>query len=344
MQVVTPDVVKGKKVLLRLDLDVPIKDGKVEEDFRLRAGIPTITLIHQNASRLILIGHLGRPSGADPNFSLKPVHEWFRKNHFNSLSFEEDSSFVMLENTRFDKRENEGSQEYAKELASQADFYVNEAFAAHNSAVSTTLLPTLFTDVLDPEGRLRSRRAAGLHFAKEVEKLLQVRNTPKKPLLVILGGAKLEDKLGVLNLFSQTADAVLVGGKLPQEIRAGQIEVSKNVMVAKMIDNGLDISTEATESFAELIKNAAQIIWAGPLGKYEEENTILGTKEIAEAILQSSADIIVGGGDTIAALNKLNLLSKFQQNAFVSTGGGAMLRLLSEGTLPTIAALDESIN
>jgi len=356
VRIVSSDLVKDKKVLLRLDLDVPIEDGKVIEDFRLKSGLSTITLILQNASKVVLIGHLGRPfktaeeekNGSVPTLSLKPVHEWLQDNLNQDIEFVTElesakvspAKIVMLENIRFFHGEILGPEyhatcssktcdmDFARQLASIGDFFINEAFASHNPSASTTILPTLLPS------------AAGLHFAKELEKLLQIRNNPQKPFVAVLGGAKLEDKLGVLELFSKIADAVLVGGKLPQEIKDKNMKVAKNVMVAQMNEAGLDVSPSAAESFTGVIKNASQVVWAGPLGKYEEEQSILGTKIVAEGILDSKADVLIGGGDTIAAIGKLNLLGQFEQRAFISTGGGAMLRLLIDGTLPTIDVLE----
>ncbi|MBI3309136.1 MAG: phosphoglycerate kinase, partial [Candidatus Melainabacteria bacterium] len=206
MQVVTADFVKDKKVLLRYDIDVQITDGEVTEDFKLRAGIPTLKLCLENVSKVIIIGHLGRPfktaedekKGNPPDLSAKPIQEWFEKELGQSIDFAKtleetqllQSKVILLENIRFFHGEVPGAEyhatctsktcdiDFAKQLASLGKVYVNEAFSAHNVAASTTMVPTLLS------------HAAGLHFVKEVETLLNVRNNPKKPFIAIMGGAK----------------------------------------------------------------------------------------------------------------------------------------------------------
>lgn len=331
MQIVNPQIIASKKVLLRLDLDVPLRqdfDGElsraaqgkleVEEDFRLRAGTPTLKLCIENASKVIVIGHLGRPEGSDPAFSLDPVREWFKQNGFPQIE--------MLENLRFNPGEESLSMDFAKELASKADIFVFEAFASHRPAVSTTILPTIMPHF------------CGLRFSAEVEKIERVRDNPKKPFIAIMGGAKVSDKLPVIEVLAKKADAVLVGGKLVSEIREQNLRLHSNVLVGKLTEDGFDIASETVESWEKLIAGAAQIVWNGPVGKFEDLKND-ATKKIAEIILQSNAEIIIGGGDTIAALNQAGLLSKAEEKAFISTGGGAMLKLLSDGTLPTIEAL-----
>lgn len=337
MQTVTSKLVAGKRVLLRLDLDVPLRlrsghstSFEVAEDFRLRAGIPTLKLCIENASKVIVIGHLGRPEGSDPAFSLDPVREWFKQNGFPQIE--------MLENLRFNLGEESLDMNFAKKLASMADIFVFEAFASYRPAVSTTVLPTLFPHVKDPEGRLCPRRACGLRFADEVEKIERVRNNPKKPFIAIMGGAKVVDKLPVIEVLAKKADAVLVGGKLVSEIREQNLRLHSNVLVGKLTEDGFDIASETVESWEKLIAGAAQIVWNGPVGKFEDPKND-ATKRLAEIILSSNAQVIIGGGDSIAALNQARLLDKMEKKAFISTGGGAMLKLLSDGTLPTIEAL-----
>lgn len=333
MQVVTSDLIKGKRVLLRLDLDVAIKDRQIIEDFKIKAGIPTLELCMQYASKVIIMGHLGRPDGlVIEELRVAPIVEWLKTQGFaTDLS---SGKLVVLENLRFDVREEACDLEYAKELASQGDFYINEAFSSYRPAVSTTILPTLLPHF------------AGLRFASEVKKLTEVRNNPKKPFIAILGGAKVIDKLPVIEVLAKKADAVLVGGKLIQEIREKQIELSKNVMVGKLNTDGFDIAEETTSAWANLISKAAMIVWNGPLGKFEEPQ-YHQTQKIIEAILDSNAEIVIGGGDSVAALSQYGMLEEAEQKAlpagrqvFVSVGGGAMLKLLSDGTLPTIEALN----
>ncbi len=317
MQIVNPQIVSGKKVLLRLDLDVPVENGEVTEDFRLKAGISTLKLCVQNASKVIVIGHLGRPAGKDTAFSLDPVRRWFEQNGFPQIE--------MLENLRFDPREESLDMGFAQKLACMADVYIFEAFASHRLAVSTTILPTIMP------------HACGLRFAKEVETLERVRNNPKKPFVAIMGGAKASDKLPVIEVLVKKADAVLVGGKLVSEIQNSKFKIQNNVLVGKLTEDGFDIAEETLESWRRFILEAKEIVWNGPVGKFEDPKND-ATKKLAEIILQSDADIIIGGGDSIAALNQAGLLEKAEEKAFISTGGGAMLKLLSDGTLPTIEA------
>lgn len=320
MQTVTSSFVSGKKVLVRYDLDVPIEDGKVLEDFRLKAGLETIRPCIQSASEVIILGHIGRPHGEDSSLSVAPIYQWFLDNGFkNEL---ENKKLRLLENLRFERGEDEASLDYAKELASFGGVFINEAFAAHHKAASTTILPTLIP------------HAAGLNFAKEVEELTRVRDNPKEPLVAIIGGAKIDDKLPVVQVLAKKASKVLIGGKLPWEIKQLDINLPENVMVAKMNSEGTDLSDESLEEFKKALEGAKQIIWAGPMGRYEDLESRKGTEELAKAVVASGAETILGGGDSLTALK--NYLSQF---SFVSSGGGAMLKFLTDGTLPTIEAL-----
>lgn len=319
MQTISPGFVQDKKVLLRYDIDVQITDGKVTEDFKLKAGLETLKLCLENASKVTLIGHVGRPEGKMvPELSIEPIRKWFKVKGY---------SLEILENLRFDPREEECNLEYAKELASLADVFVNEAFASHHRAVSTTVLPTLLPHF------------AGLRFAEEVRILGEVRDNPKKPFIAIMGGVKVQDKLPVIQVLAKKADAVLVGGKLVSEIREENVNLPNNVMVGKLSEDGFDISADTTSAWSDLISKAAMIVWNGPLGKFEDPKNNQ-TQKIAEMILASEAEVVIGGGDSVAALSQAGLLEEAQKKAFVSVGGGAMLKLLADGTLPTIEALE----
>lgn len=342
MQVVTPELIAGKKVLLRLDLDVPFsplpdnqsftaegEEGatttklQVAEPFRLEAGLETLKLCLAHAESVIVMGHVGRPNGVVvPELSVAPIVDWFEQ-RLAGLELPA-GKFHILENLRFEPGEDSGDIEFAKQLAGLGDFYINEAFSSHHPSASTTVLPTLLP------------HAAGLRFAKEVEVLTGVIQNPQKPLVAIIGGAKLEDKLAVVTKLSQVADAVLLGGKLVHEVREKQMSFASNVIVGSLADTGLDISPETRQLFQGVISRAHQIIWSGPMGKFEDGHSE-GNKAVLEAIAVSNADSIIGGGDTITAVNQLGQLDKIK---FVSTGGGAMLKLLVDGTLPTIQALN----
>lgn len=332
MQVVSPDFVKGKIILLRMDIDVPLRQAQggremvVAEDFRLKACLPTLNLCIEHGQSVVVIGHLGRPGGkVVKELSVAPVVQWLQSQPVErDLA---DGKLHVLENLRFESGEEALDLEYAKELAKMGDVFINESFAAYRPAASTTILPTLLP------------HAAGLQFAKEVELLTQARKNPKRPMVAIVGGAKVEDKYKSIVELSKFCDAVLVGGLLPKEILEKNLEIANNVMLGKISENGIDLAEESIESFIRLIQNAKQIIWGGPVGKYEDEVGIIGTAKLAEAILQSEVSTIIGGGDIVAAINKLGKLTDFEKKGLVSTGGGAMLNLLEKGTLPTIEAL-----
>src|SRR3989344_8048163 len=290
MQVVTSEFVKGKKVLLRYDIDVALRlaslaQGKpsvagemvVVEDFKLKAGLPTLKLCLENASKVIIIGHLGRPfktvddekAGNPLELSAKPVQEWFEQALGMEVAFAQNleqaatstGKIVLLENIRFFHGEVPGLDyhttctsktcdiDFAKKLASLGEVYVNEAFSAHNPAASTTMVPTLLP------------HAAGLHFAEEVKILGEVRDNPRQPFVAIMGGAKVTDKLPVITMLAEKADAVLVGGKLVSEIREQGLSLPNNVMVGKMNEAGTDIAPETAESWSGLIKGAKMIVW-----------------------------------------------------------------------------------
>ena len=229
--------------------------------------------------------------------------------------------------------------EFAKELASLGDFYVNEAFAAsHRAHASIVGVPKLLP------------HCAGFHFASEVESLSKVLENPKRPFVFVIGGAKPETKLPMVAEFAKKANWVLVGGTLVQsakcppasdlQCRAGKVQSCnsrlKIIVCADLTSDGFDINTNSIKKFEEIIKNAGTVVWNGPMGKYEDEKFEAGTRKIAEAIAGFGGFGVVGGGDTIAALKKFGLLDKID---YVSTGGGAMLEFLAKGTLPGIKAL-----
>lgn len=345
MQIVTPALVKNKKVLLRYDIDVALEckvqsldfardrssKCKVKEDFKLRAGIPTLKLCLENASKVIIIGHLGR--GNPPELSAKPIQVWLEQTLGEKVDFAQtleqanssSSKIVLLENIRFFHGEVEGDIDFANKLASLGEIYVNEAFSSYIPAASTTMVPTLLP------------HAAGLHFAEEVRVLREIRENPKKPLVVIMGGVKVADKLPVIEVLVKRADAVLVGGKLAHELST-TTALPRNILVGRLNKVGTDLAPETTESWEKLIMGAKMIVWNGPLGKFEDPKNEQSAI-IARMILDSQAEIVVGGGDTVSLLGSLGILEEFEKKAFVSVGGGAMLKFLAEGTLPTIKSL-----
>jgi len=294
----------GKRVLVRCDFD----GGRLEEN------LPTVKyLLGAGVEQIVLLSHLGRPEGkVVEELRLAPVEEKFRQ-LLNS------EKIIFLENLRFDKREEENDENFAKELTCLGDFYVNEAFAvSHRRHASIVGIPKFLP------------HCAGLHFALEVENLSKVLENPKRPLVFVIGGAKPETKQPLVAEFAKKADMVLVGGTLAQNANF------KNVIFAKLRNSGLDISDDSIEEFVEIIKKAGTIVWNGPMGKYEIPEGSEGTRRIGEAIGSGEGFKVAGGGDTISALKKFNLIDKMD---YVSTGGGAMLEFLAKGTLPGITAL-----
>lgn len=322
MKLLNASLIKDQIVLLRLDLDVPIKNGVITDNFRLWAGLETLGFCLDHAKTVIIMGHIGRPEGKEvPELSVQPIIKWFEEGaaHIRLPKHK----LHILENLRFEPGEDAADLDFAKDLASYGNVFVNDAFASYHPAASTTVLPKLMP------------HAAGFRFADEVETLTQVRNHPMRPFIAILGGAKLEDKLPVVQKMSQIADWVLVGGKLAKELTESGKRVGANVMVAELTENGEDISEKTLEEWKSILPRAKQILWNGPVGKFEDPKND-GTTKLAHAITLTNAKTIIGGGDTVSALDHGHLLEKF---TFVSTGGGAMLKFLVDGTLPTIEAL-----
>ncbi len=322
----------GKKVLLRTDYDVPLRStqGKLEvgDDTRIQDSLPTINLLLSKKAKIIILAHLGRPEGkVVSDLSLKPVARKLQELLPQvGVKFQGDEGeIILLENLRFDQGEENPStssgQEFTKKLASLGDFFVNDAFAcSHREHASIVGLPRLLP------------HAAGLDLLEEVGTLSKILENPKRPVVVILGGAK-EDKLETVGGLATWADYILVGGKLPQF----QISNEK-IIIGTLSESGKDITLETIEKFTEIIKNAKTIVWSGPMGQYEKEKWAMGTKIIGEAVTDSSAFKIIGGGDTEAALTKFGLVDKID---YVSSGGGAMLEFLANGDLPGLKALRE---
>jgi len=303
--------------LVRCDLDVPIKDGKVIEFFRLNAGLKTLTYIIDRGGIPVIAGHVDRPGG-------KPVLELSTavlKSYFdNNLK----GRYELLENLRFDPGEEKNDPTFVNLLAQKGQIYVNESFATcHREAASITGIASALPSY------------AGFQLVKEVETLNKTVMTPARPLLAIIGGAKIESKKPVLHKFAQIADGVLVGGKLALE---ESILMDKVCCPVDYIDNK-DIGPKTLGIWEKMILGAKTIVWAGPVGLFEDDKYSVGTRRVGELVASAAAKgcfAVAGGGDTVTALNKFGLLNKF---SFVSTGGGAMLDLLVYGTLPGIDAL-----
>lgn len=334
MNTITPELVHHKKVLLRIDTDVPIENNKVQDDTRLKAVLPTLNLLKTYASSVTILGHLGRPKGKIvPELSLQPIATHLsnllnQPIHLTPLSSNDEtpSLFRIKENVRFDPREEENSDTFAQELTQQHDLFIFDAFAvAHRAATSTTTITKFLPSY------------AGLRISQEIAELSKILNNPDHPFLAIIGGAKIETKLPTVEKLQSVADHVFVGGKLPHEIKEQSLTFPPHVQVAMMNESGLDISAQSTQQLVEQVKTAKLIVWNGPLGKFEDPTAQAGTQLLCEALKSSTAYKIIGGGETISAVNKFHAESAIN---FISVGGGAMLEFLSGKELPGLKSLN----
>jgi phosphoglycerate kinase len=305
---------EGKGVLLRADLDIDLELG--EEDLRIKTLLPTIEFLAKKSEKIVIIAHRGRPAKKKKEkYSLKPIADILR-------GLVKARNVELMENLRFDEGEEKNDEHFAEHIAGKGEVFVNEAFASsHRKHASIVTLPKLMP------------HAAGLRFEKEVENLSRVLESPKKPLVVILGGAK-EDKTEYVEEFKKIADKILVGGRLPEYM--DEDYKHGKVVVGKLIQDKEDMTIHTIEMFEEEVKKAGTIVLAGPMSKFEENGHLLATERIFKAIAKSSAFKVVGGGDTYVAIKKLSLEDKFD---WISVGGGATLEFLSKGTLPGIDAL-----
>lgn len=345
----------NKKVFLRADLDVPLKPSAISnqqlvisDDTRLKAWLPTLEVLLKNQAHIFIAGHLGRPEGNNEKFSLKSVALWVKKELelHNELevvdlngfkAFKITGNVFLLENLRFYKEEEDGNEDFAKKLASLAEIYVNDAFSAcHRVHASIVGIPKFIPSF------------AGLRLEKEVEVLSKVLENPKRPLCVIIGGAKIETKLPLVEKMHAFADYVLVGGEIAENdkvlLKVQHEKINppaggqkSTLLAADLNEDKKDITLKSAENFLQIAKNCQTIVWNGPMGLVEEKENQNGTNILAEGLSKISAEKIVGGGDTIAYLKKNNLLNNF---SFVSTGGGAMLEFLSGEKLPGLAVLE----
>ena len=387
--------VKGKKVLVRVDFNVPLskeEKGKIADDARIKAAIPTINYLSENGAKVILMSHLGRPKGeANPEFSLKPVAEYLSNEYKDKFTFIasdlvvdenvkeaveklEDGQIALLENTRYRKEETKNGEEFAKELASLADLYVNDAFGtshrAHASNVGVaSILPS----------------AVGFLIEKEIDVMGKALEAPEHPFVSILGGAKVSDKIGVIENLITKVDTILIGGgmaytflkamgkeigkslleedkmdlslELVEKAKANGVEIllPVDVVIADKIEAGvptevvdidnipedkeaLDIGPKTAELFASKIKEAKTVVWNGPMGVFEIKEFADGTNQVAKALSEAEAVTIVGGGDSALAIEMAGLKDKITH---VSTGGGASLEFLEGKDLPGISAIED---
>jgi phosphoglycerate kinase len=378
---------EARRVLARVDFNVPLERGAVEDDTRVRAALPTIELLRERDAAIVLCSHLGRPDGPDPELSLAPVAERLGR----LVGFEVPlapgvvgdevtraaerlgpGDMLLLENTRFEPGETRNDPRLAGALATLADVYVNDAFAAAHRAHAST------------EGVAHDLPGyAGLLLEREVRELTSVRDDPEQPLVVALGGAKVSDKIGAIERFLDTADAILVGGamcfsflralghptgdslvedegvehardalgraeearcdlRLPVDLVLGrEFDAGTERRAQDGVDvpdgwMGLDVGPRTASAYAGAISAAGTVFWNGPMGAFELEPFAAGTRTVAEAVAAARGRTVVGGGDSVAALNRFGLAEDVD---WVSTGGGASLELMEGKQLPGVEAL-----
>jgi phosphoglycerate kinase len=368
--------VEGKRVLLRVDFNVPLEDGEITDDARIRAALPTIEALRDRGARLLLAAHLGRPKDREPELSLKPTAERLGEllggvnvALASDLDHVPDGDLVMLENVRYEPGETKNDPELAKRYAGLADVYVNDAFgAAHRAHASTEGVAHLLPS------------AAGKLLQREVETLGGILEDPKRPLVAIVGGAKVTDKIGVLQAFLDRADTILIGGamcfpffsaqghdvgdslceaegieparrvldaagdklRLPSDLVAGrEFKADTETRDIDGVDvpdgwMGLDVGAKTAGAYADVIADAGTIFWNGPMGAFELEPFAAGTRTVAEAVADANGTTVVGGGDSAAALAKFGLADRVDH---LSTGGGASLELIEGKTLPGVEVL-----
>jgi phosphoglycerate kinase len=383
--------VAGKRVLVRVDFSVPLDGGRVADDTRIHAALPTIELLRERGASLVLVSHLGRPEGKIvPELSMVPVGEHLSE--MLRIPVQQASAVVgrevrslagglqagevlLLENVRFESGETENDPALAADLAVLADLYVNDAFgAAHRTHASTVGVPALLPGY------------AGLLLEREVRELTRVIESPAPPLVVVLGGAKVTDKIGVIDRSLDVADEILIGGamcfsffraqgiatgnslveeegvelagkaleqaegsdcelRLPVDLVLGEaFDAETEVLPSDGVEvpdgwMGLDIGPRSAAAYAERISSAGTVLWNGPMGAFELAPFAAGTRAVAEAVASAPGTTVIGGGDSVAALQQFGLADEVD---WLSTGGGASLELLEGKKLPGVEALRDA--
>jgi 3-phosphoglycerate kinase len=363
---------KGKRVLIRVDFNVPVKDGKVSDDTRIKAAIPTLKYIIEQGAKAVLVSHLGRPDGkVDLKYTLQPVAKRLSELMGRPVDWAvpRGADLVLLENIRFDPGEEKNEEALAKRIAVHGDYFVNDAFGtAHRAHASTAGVTKFF-----------KQSAMGFLIEKEVQYLGKVLTNPDKPFVAIMGGSKVSDKILILEQLAKKVDLILVGGGMAytllkaqgrpvgaSKVEADKLDIAKKVLATahlvlpvdhvvadkfdagantKIVDDvpeewmGLDIGPKTIELFKSQLQNAKTVLWNGPLGVFEFGPFSRGTREIAEYLAGlKGVTTVVGGGDTAAAVEKFGMADKMSH---VSTGGGASLEFLEGKELPGIAALTD---
>jgi phosphoglycerate kinase len=378
----------GKRVLVRVDFNVPLHEGAVADDTRIVAALPTIEALRERGAALVLVAHLGRPEDREPELSLAPVADRLSELTAANVTLApgvighevqelaralEPQDILLLENVRYEPGETRNDERLASALADLADAYVNDAFgAAHRAHAST-----------EGVAHALSRHAAGLLLERELSALTGLLEDPARPLVAVLGGAKVSDKIGVIERFEELADTILIGGAMcfpflvaqghsvgdslcaPDDVELARraidqsdgarasLELPVDLIIAKRLDAdaeasrldgvdvpdgmmGLDIGPATAEAYSSHVASAGTVFWNGPMGAFEIEPFAAGTRAVAEAVAAAPGSTVVGGGDSVAALQRFGLA---EQVTHLSTGGGASLELIEGKPLPGVEAL-----